>query len=419
MTAVSARGLLALLPAMLLGACGELDPARLLPSDNRHGEAVEAAQEVRKGPHRGRLLEAGDFTLELAIFETGLPPEFRAWATRNGQPLAPESVALSVTLTRLGGRVDRIRFTPQGDALRGDGVIHEPHSFVVTVEAVHDGATYRWQYDSFEGRTRIDAAVARALGIETEIAGPVVMQRTIGVYGRIRANSERVRRIHARFDGTIRSVYPALGERVRRGQKLASVEGNESLQRFDVVAPISGVITRRDANAGEQTAGRQLFTIVDTASVWVELSLFPADLAQVGVGAAVAVTDTVTGQRADGRVSRIDLMAGPDQSVKAWAVLDNAGGGLRPGRHVRATITVGEHAAALAVKRSGLQSFRDFTVVYAQVGEEYEVRMLDLGLRAGEWVEVLGGLEPGTRYVSRNSYAIKADIEKSGAAHDH
>ncbi len=419
MMAVGVRGLLVLLPAMLLGACGELDPARLLPSDSRHGEAVEAAQEARKGPHRGRLLEAGDFTLELAIVETGLPPEFRAWATRDGQPLAPESVVLSVTLTRLGGRVDRIRFTPQGDALRGDGVIHEPHSFVVTVEAVHDGATYRWQYDSFEGRTRIDAAVARALGIETEIAGPVVMQRTVGVYGRIRANSERVRRIHARFDGTIRSVYPALGERVRRGQTLASVEGNESLQRFDVVAPISGVITRRDANAGEQTAGRQLFTIVDTASVWVELSLFPADLAQVGVGAAVAVTDTATGQRADGRISRIDLMAGPDQSVKAWAVLDNAGGGLRPGRHVRATITVGEHAAALAVKRSGLQSFRDFTVVYAQVGEEYEVRMLDLGLRAGEWVEVLGGLEPGTRYVSRNSYAIKADIEKSGAAHDH
>ena len=45
--------------------------------------------------------------------------------------------------------------------------------------------------------------------------------------------------------------------------------------------------------------------------------------------------------------------------------------------------------------------------------------MLDLGLQAGEWAEVLGGLEPGTRYVSGNSYVIKADIEKAGAAHDH
>jgi cobalt-zinc-cadmium efflux system membrane fusion protein len=34
-------------------------------------------------------------------------------------------------------------------------------------------------------------------------------------------------------------------------------------------------------------------------------------------------------------------------------------------------------------------------------------------------VEVLGGLEPGTVYVTTNSYLVKADIEKSGASHDH
>ena len=73
----------------------------------------------------------------------------------------------------------------------------------------------------------------------------------------------------------------------------------------------------------------------------------------------------------------------------------------------------------LAVKRDALQAFRDFTVVYARVGDEYEVRIVELGREAGEWAEVLGGIEPGTRYVVANSYAIKADIEKSGASHDH
>ena len=73
----------------------------------------------------------------------------------------------------------------------------------------------------------------------------------------------------------------------------------------------------------------------------------------------------------------------------------------------------------LAVKRVGLQAFRDFTVVYAKVGEQYEVRMLELGREAGEWVEVLGGIDAGTEYVTNNSYIIKADIEKSGASHDH
>jgi cobalt-zinc-cadmium efflux system membrane fusion protein len=45
--------------------------------------------------------------------------------------------------------------------------------------------------------------------------------------------------------------------------------------------------------------------------------------------------------------------------------------------------------------------------------------MLDLGRTAGEWVEVLGGLEPGSRYVTSNSHLIKADIEKSGASGEH
>ncbi|MCF6211277.1 MAG: efflux RND transporter periplasmic adaptor subunit [Gammaproteobacteria bacterium] len=409
---------------LLLTACDGTNlefPMHAGSHDETAAAHPEHASEIEpeKGPHHGRLLRDGDFMLELAIFETGVPPEFRAWATKNGEALSPEMVNLNINLTRLGGKIDEIKFKPQGDALRGDTVIYEPHSFIVTITAVHGGSTHTWQYDNFEGRTKIETAVAEALEIKTLIAGPVVIPKTISVYGQITANSERRRKISARFDGVIKSVSPSLGDRVRKGQKLATVESNESLQLFTISAPISGVITQRDANTGEQTNGRQLFTIMDTRSVWVELSVFPEDLPQVHVGAPVTITDTTSGQAVNGKVSRIDVTTQANQSVKARVVLDNKEGQLHPGRYVSAQITVGEHSAALAVKRTGLQAFRDFTVVYAQIGEEYEVRMLDLGLQAGEWAEVLGGLEPGTRYVSGNSYVIKADIEKAGAAHDH
>ncbi len=416
---------LALLLTLLLTACDGINLGSLMPAKGSHdetstadqGHALEAGSE--KGPHHGRLLKDGNFVLELAIFETGVPPEFRAWATKNGKALSPETVDLSIRLTRLGGKIDEIKFEPQGDALRGDTVIYEPHSFIVTINAVHDGSIHTWQYDNFEGRTKIETAVAEALGIKTSIAGPVVMQKTINAYGRISANEERMRKISARFDGVIKSVSPSLGDRVHKGQELATVESNESLQLFTISAPIDGVITQRSANAGEQTNGRQLFTIMDTTSVWAELSVFPADLPKVKIAALVTITDTSGKQMASGKISRIDVTAQDNQAVKVHVILDNKEGQLHPGRYVNAKITVGEHSAALAVKRSGLQAFRDFTVVYAQIGEEYEVRMLDLGLQAGEWVEVLGGLESGTRYVSENSYVIKADIEKSGAAHDH
>lgn len=405
---------MSLLLVALLAACDATESQQALLSTSAHGETG-----YEKGPHRGRLLKDGDFTLELAIFETGVPPEFRAWATKNGQALNPGEVDLNIKLTRLGGKVDDINFVPHGDVLRGDTVIYEPHSFIVTINATHDNTSHTWEYNNFEGRTKIEPTVAEALEIETLIAGPVVMQETITVYGRIAVNNERIRKISARFDGMIKSVAPSQGERVHKGQELATVESNESLQLFTITAPISGVITRRDANPGEQTDGRQLFTIVDTSSVWAELSIFPAHLAQVKTGAPVTITDTTSGQTINGKISQINVIAEADQTVKARVVLDNKKGLLHPGRYISAKITVGEHSAALAVKRMGLQSFRDFTVVYAQINDEYEVRMLELGLQAGEWAEVLGGLEPGTRYVSKNSYVIKADIEKSGASHDH
>ena len=71
------------------------------------------------------------------------------------------------------------------------------------------------------------------------------------------------------------------------------------------------------------------------------------------------------------------------------------------------------------VKEESLQAFRDFTVVYGKFGDQYEVRMLELGRKAEGWVEVLNGIPSGTEYVTLNSYIIKADIEKSGASHDH
>ncbi|HBR96314.1 MAG TPA: secretion protein HlyD [Gammaproteobacteria bacterium] len=419
--------LLPLLSIAFLTACGGTNSEHAHSSHGDahsshgdHGDHGDVAEvEPEKGPHHGRLLKEGDFTLELAIFKTGVQPEFRAWATKNGKALSPEEVTLNIKLSRLGGKVDNIHFAQKGDALRGDTVIYEPHSFVVTINATHDGVTHHWEYDNFEGRTKIATAVAESLEIGTAVAAGIVMQKTISVYGQIAANSERLSNITARFDGAIKSVSVSQGESVRKGQKLASVESNESLQRFSITAPMSGVITQRNANVGEQTAGRQLFTLMDTRSVWAELSVFPGDLAQVKVGAAVTVTDTSSGQSFTGKVGRIDLLAQANQAVNVRVVLENENGQLRPGSHVTASITVGEHAADLAVKRTGLQAFRDFTVVYAQIGEEYEVRMLELGLQAGEWAEVLGGLEPGTRYVSENSYVIKADIEKSGASHDH
>lgn len=382
--------------------------------------ALEMAEgDYERGPNNGRMLRDGDLAVELAIFESGVPPEFRAWVTSDGQPVDPSDIELTVTLTRLGGR-DEIGFEPQGEYLRGDQVVYEPHSFAAETEAVYRGSSHHWYYESFEGRTRIAPEMAEAFGIETMIAGPATIRDVIDVYGTIVPNPERVREVSARFDGAIQSVNVMPGEYVQEGQRLATIESNESLQSYSINAPIAGVVMERAANAGEQTNGRRLFTIIDTSSVWAELAVFPSDRSRVLPGAKVSIAPATGGDPEEsGTIAYLSPVAASNQSVTARVVLNNESDQWALGTYVTARIDGDEFDVPLAVKRTGLQSFRDFTVVYAQFGDEYEVRMLDLGRQDDEWVEVTGGLEPGTRYVATNSYILKADVEKSGASHDH
>ena len=384
------------------------------------GEQHEAAAEQPvKGPNGGRLLVDGPFAIELAIFETGVPPEYHAWPTLNGKPVVLDSVDLKVELQRLGNRIDRFSFAPHGDYLRGDGTVVESHSFVVNVTANHQGQAHQWSFDSFEGRTTIAREIADAAGVKTAAAGPAKLLETISLYGRIVPADSHRREIGARFPGVIRSVRKQLGDSVKAGEALAVVESNESLQTYTVSAPIGGVITERNANEGEQTADRALFTIVDPKVVWAELGVFQRDRARVCPGAAVVVKAADADTTTTGKVDRVDVQAGANQMVTARVTINNPQGELLVGAFVTADVAVAEHQVPLAVKRSGLQPFRDFTVVFERVGDTYEVRMLELGRQHGEWVEVLGGLQSGAEYVVENSYVLKADVEKSGASHDH
>ena len=380
--------------------------------------AVEEA-DPEKGPHQGRMLRDGDFAIELAIFESGVPPEFRVWITKGKNAVSPSNVDLNVKLIRLGGVVDDINFRVEGDYLRGDTVIYEPHSFMVAIEANYQGRKYTWQYDNFEGRTLIEDKVAKAMNIETEFVESATLHQTIKVYGKLVLPADAKRTIQARFEGEIKQVHVGLGDAVKKGQLLLTIESNESLKSFQINAPIAGIISQQLANTGEQTNSRNLLEITQPNKLLAELSVFPMDMSKVIKDAPVILTVNGYNTIIYSVISDKRLTVRDDQARLFLVEIDNSDGSLNAGLFVSALIEIDTFDVPLAVKRIGLQSFRDFTVVYAKVGEQYEVRMLELGREAGEWNEVLSGVDLGTEYVTTNSYIIKADIEKSGASHDH
>ena len=405
--------------ALLLAACGGADTTNDTAGDKPAHESEAAAADYERGPHRGRMLRDGDFALEVTIFETGVPPQYRLYAYRDDTPLKGSEVTASVELSRLDGEVNRFTFSPKDDYLVGSGTVVEPHSFDVKVTAAHAGKAHDWKFASYEGRTTIPAAIAADAGVKVEAAGPALIRDTVRLMGTIVMDANRHAQIKARFPGIVRAVRVQQGQRVRRGQTLVVVEGNESMRSYPVPAPCDGVVLTRSTNVGDVAGDNTLIEMADLSDVWVELHAIGKDAARLAAGQPAHVKAATGDAEEDTVIDTLLPLATRGQSVVARASIPNPDGRWRPGMTVSATVAVAEREVALAVKESGLQRFRDFTVVFAQIGQTYEVRMLELGARDGERVEVLGGLKPGTRYVAEQSFLIKADIEKSGASHDH
>lgn len=396
--------------ALPLAACGS-------------GASEEVAQEqaaTPEGPHGGRLLTDGKLGVEITIYETGQEPQFRVYPYLDGKPLTPGKVNLQITLRRLGGRIDRFAFTPQKDYLAGQGVVTEPHSFDVEVVAVHAGKRSRWTYPNYEGRTTITPEAAAQGGIETAVAGPATIGDARELFGTVEINPSARSEIRGQFPGRVLSVTKNVGDYVRRGELLARVESSESLQTYPVYSTVSGVVAERPGNAGNFTGSDPLYVITDPAATTVVFNIFPRDLGIVRPGMRVEVT-TQDGRAVGATTLGQYLTEGNAEAGTALirAPIPNRGGWIRPGMTLRGKLVVNQQTVPLAVRTEAIQPFRDFQVVYARYGNDYEVRMLELGRKGSEFTEVLSGIEPGTPYVTKGSFLVRADVEKSGASHDH
>ena len=404
--------LAALLMIVPLAACGG---GAETPS-----EEGGTAGEPEKGPNRGRMLRDGPFAVEMTIFEDGVPPVYRVFPSRNGKPVDPKTVNLTVTLKRLDGEINRFAFKPEQDYLQGDGVVVEPHSFDVEVVAVENGKRHVWKFANPEGRSKISAAAAKDGGIEIETVGPTTISEIREVEGVVQLATSARSEIRAQFPGKVMLVTKAVGDYVKKGQLLARIESSESLQIYPIYSPVSGVVAERNANVGNVAIDQPIYVITDPGQTTVVFNIFPRDLGTIRPGQKIEI-ETLDGQPVATSVLGGYLPEGNAAAGTALvrASLPNRDGRWRPGMALHGRVTANAVTVPLAVRTEALQRFRDFTVVFANFGEDYEVRMLELGRKTPEWTEVLSGIKPGTRYAAKGAFLIRADIEKSGASHDH
>lgn len=194
-----------------------------------------------------------------------------------------------------------------------------------------------------------------------------------------------------------------------------------ALARYEIRSPISGLITAKAIAQGQTLKeDAAIFTIADISTVWAQITVYAKDLDVARLGQKATVRATAIDVEGAGEVSYISALIGVQtRSATARVVLDNEDGHWLPGMFVTAELVTEEIEVPVAVSVDAIQTLDDHSVVFGRYGKYFEVRPLKLGRSDGRRVEVLNGLYAGEQYAAGNSFAIKAELGKSGATHDH
>ena len=300
----------------------------------------------------------------------------------------------------------------------GDHEHEEGHGHSHEQEHGHDQEhehEHEHEHDNSSETTDISAPMATANSIRTAIASSGTVNATLPIFATLVVPPQQEIQLSGRFPGLITDVRVAPGDSVKKGQSLATIESNESLSRYEVRSPISGVISDSHAATGNLASNEPLFVIVDLSGLWLEIPIYPSQREEIATGQPVTLP-------AHEISTQIESIAPPAHGRPYWrarAKVSNSHGDLTPGEVALVHITTAETVAQVRVENRALQTHEGNTVVFVHHDGEYEARPVTTGASDDRFTEITAGLNPGEEYVTDNSYLIKADIGKSGAAHQH
>jgi membrane fusion protein, heavy metal efflux system len=202
-----------------------------------------------------------------------------------------------------------------------------------------------------------------------------------------------------------------------RLQQLGTVADSQGL--VTVVAPISGVISDREASVGQsfQDSGAKLMSIVNESQVLATANIYEKDLSKVRLGQKVNVrVASLPAHLFTGTISRLGSVVGEGRVVPVQSQLDNAAKLLKPGMFAELeVITDRTSKAVLAIPTSAIVEANGKKVVYIQSGDTFQSVEVNLGQVTGDLAEVKTGLFAGDRVVTQRGMLLYAQSLRSGS----
>ena len=193
-----------------------------------------------------------------------------------------------------------------------------------------------------------------------------------------------------------------------------SGEGHRTASHNTLRAPFAGIITKYDVSQGESVArDKELFTLVDTSSVWVLGDIYEKDLGRIpGHGDCLVKVSSYPDERFQGRITYLsDFLDPSSRTAKLRCVVPNKDGRLKLEMFADVFIPTTSATAAAVVPGAALQDIEGKPVVFVQRdATHFEKRDVTLGERGEQQAQILDGVRPGEKVVTVGSFYLKSAL---------
>ncbi|MFZ1683647.1 MAG: efflux RND transporter periplasmic adaptor subunit [Candidatus Zixiibacteriota bacterium] len=257
----------------------------------------------------------------------------------------------------------------------------------------------------------VDVALKIGLSLDTVRLGRI--ERTIELPGEVVPDGDHVVHIVPRFPGIIKKAHKNIGDYVQAGEVLATIESNESLSLYEVVAYGSGRVIEKHATVGEfVTEERDLFVIADLSDVWVNIAIYGKDAPDIAVGQAVRI-EALGGKAKTGAVVNYisPVFDERTRSLVARAVIPNSDNLWKPGTFIKASFVLTAADKSLMVCKEAVQIVDEKPSVFvSEDGDEFHPVPVSTGIQGVSHTEILSGLTEGVTYVCKGAFELKAQL---------
>lgn len=185
-----------------------------------------------------------------------------------------------------------------------------------------------------------------------------------------------------------------------------------ALEHVPMRSPASGFVIEKNVVEGSAIApGERLFRIAPLDRVWIEAEVYESELGLVHAGQPATVTlPYAPGRSFEGAVAYVSpMLAGETRTARVRIELPNPDLELRPDMYANVELRAPRGVRTLVPESAVLYAGERSFVFLDLGGGRFRPQRVGVGMRSGERVEILSGLEAGQRVVTSGTFLIASE----------